>query len=71
MTKEIWFCRKCGGTDIRQDATVRYDPSIEDFEIVRILVEVWCEDCMQQNRDDYGDPVFGIRPCSDQHLKND
>lgn len=71
MTKEIWFCRKCGGTDIRHDAIVEYNPSKEDFEIVSILDDVWCKDCMNRDWNDHGDPVFGIRPYNNQHQKSD
>lgn len=65
MSKETWFCRKCGGTDIRHDAIAEYNPEKGDYEVVSVLDDTWCEDCMGKDWNDNGDPTFGI-PCEDK-----
>lgn len=65
MSKETWFCRKCGSTDIRHDAIVEYNPEKGDYEIVCVLDDTWCESCLTQDWNDNGDPAFGI-PSEDE-----
>ena len=58
--KETWFCHKCGSTNIQHDAIVKYNPETGDYEVVNVLDDAWCEDCMSEDWTDSGDPTFGI-----------
>lgn len=59
-SKETWFCAQCGSLDIRHDAVVRYNPETQDYELLSVLDNDWCEDCMGRGLYVTGDPMFGI-----------
>lgn len=60
--KETWFCADCGSLDIRHDAIAVFNPDTEEYEVIAVLDETWCESCMEAHSDfeAKGDPMFGI-----------
>lgn len=58
-TLREYFCRRCGSRDVRHDAIVQWDPSTEDWNVLDVLDEAWCEDCQQEDNSN-GDPYFGL-----------
>ncbi len=53
---------------------VAWNPDSETWEVLGVLDNTWCEDCSSaasaQNREDMGDPVFGI-PGEEQEDDNE
>lgn len=58
--QETWHCAACGSRDIRHDAVVQWDAAREDWVVLDVLDDAWCEDCMGVNAMDAGDPRFGV-----------
>lgn len=54
---ETWFCRNCGGLDIKHDATVSWNPDRQDWDVIDVQDNHWCEACLPSEE---SDPVFGI-----------
>lgn len=50
-------CDKCGSVDIRWDAVVEWSELNQDFAIVDILDNCWCEPCSSEF-DETGDPQW-------------
>lgn len=46
--KETWFCSVCGSLNIVHDATARWDPDTEEFELIDVCDGDYCEDCERQ-----------------------
>ena len=61
-----WYCRKCGNTDIRHDAIAAWNPETSDYELVSVLDDTWCENCISKppTYENEGSPVFGNLPTS-------
>lgn len=64
--QETWYCLSCGSRDIRHDAIVQWDAKHEVWDVLTVLDDTWCEDCMirsmSKNTDDTGEPHFGTPP---------
>ncbi len=56
MSNYNWYCATCGGNNIRRDAIVEWNPEMEQYEIVSVLDNAWCEDCGELK----GDPVWEL-----------
>lgn len=68
--KETWYCRACGGTDVRHDAIVIWNPERQAWDVVSVLDDTWCETCDEAGGTNTGDPTFGI-PGQTDHLADD
>ncbi len=58
--QKTWHCAACGSRDIRRDAIVQWDAAREDWVVLAVLDDAWCEDCMGVNAMAAGDPRFGV-----------
>jgi hypothetical protein len=60
--KETWYCAACGSLDIRHDAVAAFNPHTQEFEVVAVLDDTWCEDCLaaDDSGNNTGEPAFGI-----------
>jgi len=58
--QKTWHCAACGSRDIRRDAIVQWDADREDWDVLDVLDDAWCEDCMGKNWADAGEPSFGV-----------
>lgn len=54
-SKEIWYCRECGSTNITHDALAMWDEEAEDFIVVEVLPGDYCGDCER-----IGTGTFGV-----------
>lgn len=50
--KPTWFCQNCGGHDVRHDATVQWNPETEDWDVLAVHDNAWCEPCSQTEESD-------------------
>lgn len=57
--QETWYCLSCGSRDIRHDAIVQWDAEREVWDVLTVLDDSWCEDCMSKNTAGTGEPHFG------------
>ena len=40
-----FYCKQCGESDIIHDATARYDPETDKYEVVDVLDGSYCVSC--------------------------
>ncbi|MEJ5209465.1 hypothetical protein [Denitratimonas sp. CY0512] len=55
--KPGWFCVTCGAEEVFHDAQVRWCRDTQDWEVVAVLDDHWCEACANAGKE--GETVFG------------
>ena len=50
-------CAVCGSTEIQRDAVMQWDADAQDYIVVALLDDLWCEQCRYRDGSD-GEPVW-------------